>query len=303
MKKKTFIILIIAILALVVTVSVFISLSRKDEPHIDDDTGPSSITTQAPKETEPVFAENKVFTTSDGEKIDLSLKDNQSLTADGLAEYVDANGSTYVFDEYDNPARIYLMYSKDISDPASAYVPAGDAQMIGVDFAKNMLGEKFDRFKRTHTYSDEDLSMHQFTITMPLGKDGFIDGPTCTINVRFDGMVDSMEISHSALLNAVDASVLDSITADELWSHALKIIEESCTTTSEFTRMEPLYHYIEKIDGKFVIITEVKLISKMDILNKIYGDISVDTNHPYVWKTETYNSTNAMNVLVIYPLE
>ena len=303
MKKKTFIISTAIILVIILMVSVFVLLNPKEESHIDDDTGPSSATTQTPVETEPVLAESKLFTTSNGKNIDLTLKDSQSLIAEGLSEYVDADGSTYVFDEYGNLARVYLNHTNDVSDGNSEYVNAGDAQMIAVDFAKDMIGEKFDRFKRLRSYTDEDLSMHQFVIRMPLGKDGFIDGPTCTINVRFDGKVDSMETSHSELLNVVDASVLDNITSDELWSHALKVIEESCTTTSEFTSMEPLYHYIENVDGKFVIITEVKLMSKVDILNNIYGDISVDTNHPNVWKTETYNGPGALNVLVIYPLK
>ena len=298
--KPTLIITIVLALVLAVSLTVFASLNSSDSN--------ADKNTSDPSESSDISqTKSKTFTTSDGAKTELKLKDNQAFADDGEVSYTDGVGGTYVFDSKGNLASVrFSIYEDDtlstVKNDPSLRIKEDEARNAAVSFGKNMLGEKFDKYNSVKCQQDDSTASYLFSFKMRFGENGFIGGPACKISVLYDGNIEAMYVNDNELYDEVDVSILEGITEREVWDFADKVIEDTCTTETEFTSITHTSAYLEEVNGEYVIIAEVKLCSKVDLKNKLEGKIFVDTSNASVWKTETYNGPGALNVLVIYPL-
>ena len=302
--KLTVVLTIILALSLAASVSVFAVLNEKIN-NSNDQEKETVIVIENLNSESIVQEETLKYINGNGVVLTLTLEETKVIGDRQLNKYIDVNHNEYTFDAKGNliSTEIYTpIYDivDDVTVTPEDNISKNEAKEIGEEYLKKLMGEDFD----SYTFKDifeYDLS-YNVRFETRFGKDGFINGPKCSVNVYKNGIIEGHNVGDTSFYETFDYSLLDGLTKEDVIGFAEKVVDEACTSDKEIVSKKVLNCKLSYVDDKPCILVSIKVEATVDTYNDIYGNVYVNRQHPNIYSIEDYNGRSAVGVIVKYPL-
>lgn len=156
----------------------------------------------------------------DGKTVELQYKSTRSVAHRGKSDiYTDEAGNEYLYDE---KGRFYSYTNMDFGDlafEALDAIPDEKAESLARDYVQKYFGDILEGLAFERVTCRNGIAQVEFKKSF--GKDGMFRGPTCYVDVRYDGVLGAISCASVRALEGFDESLLDGVTEEVLFDHAV----------------------------------------------------------------------------------
>ena len=161
----------------------------------------------------------------DGKTVELQYKSTRQVEHRGKSDiYTDEAGNEYLYDE---KGRFYSYTNMDFGDLAFESLDAisdEKAESLAREYVQRYFGDILDGLTFEKVTCRNGIAQVEFNKS--LGKDGMFRGPTCYVDVRYDGVLGAISCASVRALEEFDEGLLDGVTEKVLFDYVVSCSKE-----------------------------------------------------------------------------
>jgi len=195
------------------------------------------------------FSAEKELILPSKDSVSLTYSSTEAVKLFGYTDYyLDEIGNEYCFDEFGKFYAYRLKKYDSVKYEVMPSLPNDTAEKLATDFGKAYFGSEFDELSLGEVRRMNGYSV--VTFTHNYGPDGIFAGPVCTVEVRTDGELISIDGASLCDLADFDEGLLDGVNTEDLTEYADKCVTEDHGIDEDFD-VEVSRMAIVNIDGVY----------------------------------------------------
>ena len=287
MNKKTIIILsCILIFSIAINITVY-ALVSADALKFENAIISDAVTKYKDVwKTREEAVKNKEYSVHGAKKVQLKYRETLNLTeSEYLDVYTDDMGYEYQFDNDNNMIGFYNKSQEDWNESKAivqrdlpSKITKEQAKELALDYVYEIYSDDLTGFEFESIQNYDSAYSYSVTLTKNYGKDGFIIGAYCYVDVYFNGALNSCVIPDLYKKADFDEKLVEGITEQNVKDYAE--IELKAKYGENLKNYEIANIYLDSFNGKYVLSIMV------DVNSEINKDMPLSTSEVLYYDIE-----------------